>query len=521
MNILIHHKAQLDFFCQAPSFPLNEVNFYTQNIGAMERAIELKLKKVSFLDLRISSVKYSQIQIEADRIARFIDFELSNIRRKYFQIEETIGWDYQYLYWIILKVLRHSENNIQLMDQLTNIDKIYFVRNDAPQDYYFVSHILADLYAYFFKKNSRNYGVINIDQQGLTKDIGVSYQLYFPENIAEYRSIVHLPTVFYNKEQVIEELKSQYGDLYIDIESPYFDVPYSYQRIKLQKGSSTFNQKFSSEMREFLSRAYSRFNYGDILNGTIHRQITRAHSQVNLYKKLSDSPISVEKIYLSDHDTGLQGPLLSYANHTEIPVVMYPHSSYAVMPTAVIKNGYKVGLVSDLDSYPDLGGDSSSFKFENLVFSGKKSTGKVVILLNELDDTTQLPPESSVAIIRAALTICKIIHGQGKEVGLRVKPRHSYKNVIAGIFRQEFKDASFDKLMFLDGDIDALAQGTACCIGLGMPSTALKYFMKSGARLIQVSDMCFFGMDYHTVPKGTPIYGVDYFLKNINLILND
>ncbi len=466
---------------------------------------------VDEIDMGASSL--SNCHYEADRIARTFDANLSELRTRIFNFEESSpGWDYLNIYFIALSVLRWKRFAPLLAKAMPARDALAYFTHDNPQDFYFDSALQRHYLAKALVEKYPNAKAFTAPIRPPFLANAMHFALEFdPADSGDCEALVHLPTVYYDYEYHRQRLAGFHGDKLVELASPYFDIPIARDRVTLampeqapQPGTLA-EIRYAGEVRKLATTLYEILCPGaDIIAAQVERQVARSLSQLRLFNQLCTAPkfSNIRYLYICDYDAGLSGPLTTWANLRDIPTEIHPHSSFSVTPFPVMKQGRKHGYVRDPDSFTELGNARSDWAHP-LVTTGVTPScpPQVLLLLNALTDPGGVPTVQFQSVARFIADAVKLCAKKGVPCKVRSKASWDVSGLLdIHLRRAGIPDAVVNDI-FATGELGDWAAKTTVCIGIDQPSTALTKFVTRGVDCMHVIDREYTETEMHTLPS--------------------
>jgi hypothetical protein len=455
-------------------------------IEVCDRALALGARNVSFHEISWETLRQlSEVPNTAEALARSFDARHSELRARYLGLEvESLGWDYLNINWIAQSVLSLRSAFTPFLEKLPG-DKIpVFLDTCNSQDYYFDSKLLRGILKKALSVKFKEIIVAEIPQWEIFKPTANNFTLDIPAG--EFRVLCHLPTVFYSASGHMERLDSFGEGRVLDLESPYFDIPISPNRIKLGEGRFERNaERFSEYWREYERLIEDFYITIDLIEGARSSGMFERHrgwaiSQYEAYKSLASAEClkEIERVEMSCHDTGLAGPLISWANQRGVPVHMWPHSEVINAVTPVLKRGQKHFHVEGSTLPLELGVGRSEWTGLKKRTDVPPVQGKtLLILMNQLDAPWYVPNCQILGLRKALQDFIQRMAEEGWHVKFRQKPSHAY-NVLLG----------FENVENVTGPLETLSGWPAVCISVGSPTTAMIGFWEGGSQCYHIQE---------------------------------
>ena len=308
--------------------------------------------------------------------------------------------------------------------------------------------------------------------------------------------LTHIPTCTYDQKYFNEEIIAS-GKTIVNLESAVFDVPVgtgqslaaSEVSLQLQTFSAETQQRihdFTQDIQDVLSTIVGQYIHSTAFRDRQVRHIVLAfqaqmvfyHSQLVEFSKHRPS-----KMLLSDHDTGIHGPLISYAQLYHIPIVMVPHSK-RINP---IPYGYRNIIClhhpsQGMSVYNEKGAAILSFPmYYPAVLSGGSDNSPVLsrigILLNELCCCDLGVYYARIAPYMHGITmIAKWCAKNGVNLDIRCRPNSPMLAALANATGLAFEELDHSRCIPLN---DFVA-GIDICLMYGSPTSgAINFLQKS------------------------------------------
>jgi hypothetical protein len=460
---------------------------FCSGIEICERAIELGARNISFHQVSWGTLgRMGEIPESVLALARAFDALHSDLRTRHLGLEvPSLGWDFLNMTFIAQSVLDLQAAIPPFVEKLPSDGcPVLFTCNNG-QDFYFDSGLSRHLIRKLVFAKYTNLISLDITPPEIFRESANSFTLEIPNG--SFRVLSHLPTVFYNIPFHRERLRPDIVNGLLDLESPYFDIPMSKDRILLRKcdrktvpqGLSQYCEKFESLVSDF----YETLNVSEQARacGMFDRHKGWALSQYEAYLTLCSaaSVRNVERVEVSCHDTGLSGPLLSWANQHNIPVEMWPHSEIINIATPVLKKGRKNSYFPRATLPLELGvGNSVWAGAKHRLSHSPKGKKTLLILINQMDSAGYLPRCRVLEVKNGIEFLTKRLSAEGWDIKIRHKPSHPYVNLMG-----------LNNMQYADGPLSGWLDWPEACISVASPTTALIRFWENGARCFHVQEM--------------------------------
>lgn len=467
---------------------VEKVNFITTNIEVYSRVLLEGEKNITFLDFagENKNGEYEAV-IESDIRARIFDFQTSEIRYgNKITPNNGNGWEHLNIYFIIYGIIRILNLSKFLARELNARYKIYMFMYNNPPDYYFENEVSQYFLYDALKSQYHHIEMIKINSPHF-KPLAYSKKIVVPEG--DFENAVHLPTVFYDQSRIRQEINKRNIQI-IDIESPYWDVPICNNRANLLEVidyknflSIDKNKNYIISYKEIFSELMRQYNIPkEIYSRMEVRLLQRSIFQLESYLALeeSNSISSIKALDISDHETGLHGPLMSIAQNRGWSVNVEPHSAYVIGPLPFTSRCKSDKIFKPLNFNSTLRVDyclpNSSYAVEKILTRKFNTNEKnILIVLNELDDVVGVPHLSLLDLIEGLSFFQKTIKDKGYSLRIRHKPSHSYENLIG------------ENIEKANGSIEDCIQWAHYYIGIGEPTSLITKFHLNGTICMQIS----------------------------------
>jgi hypothetical protein len=329
-------------------------------------------------------------------------------------------------------------------------------------------------------------------------DSDIIPDLFRASQSEHYEILAHLPTCFYDHPYFNAELRST-GKSVLCLESKYWSVPVDARAtVGLTRIGSS--DAALSGMLGIDSGTVSR-RIAEVLDtllapfiGSPGYRSRQAQSLADLYKAQITTYFLLEKYFsgkkpsrvlLSDHDAGFHGPIVSFAQHNAIPVLLLPHSkgigdvefdgdhitclSHPIQGYTISdKNGKKVPTFPLL--YPEKLSGATAMP---------ERIRKVGLLLNGLS-LNGILGSRFLPYLEGIKTIARWCEANGIELGIRCRPGQSLVEIISGatgISEEALRGA-------LTVSMADFAGGHDLCLMYDSPTTAALEFLRNSIPIL-------------------------------------
>ena len=326
--------SDIQIFANYLGDSFQHTNFFTPSLESYGALRSLGHSRTTFLEgLEGANQNTMSLESQAAEVSKVLDRTFSDIRVSLkIADRDTYGWDYLNFFFIISGYVKSSLLGRHLSRTLPKNFNYLILMPQNGADFHndcscFRSEVIKELNGFSIKEWPMN----TVESQRNTGIYDCSYR--FDEVPKYVDSISSVPTCFGMRMAGCEN--PLMDDNNIDLQSPYFDVPYSRRRILLSKESCCkldllcYGNLIEKAVREITSNSFINFS-----QNTLARLRERAIFQANLYNSLKSSLNlrCISKLLVSNHDGGIQGPLLSWGLSRGLEVSMIPHSHVDNIP---------------------------------------------------------------------------------------------------------------------------------------------------------------------------------------------
>jgi hypothetical protein len=240
-------------------------------------------------------------------------------------------WQHLNFFYFITRLRWFKDQWIDVLPRFTD-KKIHFFLNSATQELYFPSFIPGISLLQAINK-------LNISKECYPYELNVPNIDLIPD-LKEYPNkkfdlLIHAPTLVHDKDYINAEL-SKVTKTTICIPSRLWDTHInSNERLHLrlipQEELDSITQFNLSEMKLLLEELIGEYiTSGIFKNKQIDAILNSYKRQFILFKDLNEYILNPpSKIFITDHDTGFHGPILSFAKKNNIEVLRFPHSKFS------------------------------------------------------------------------------------------------------------------------------------------------------------------------------------------------
>ena len=424
----------------------------------------------------------------ADTYARYLDFQESELRKKYFYFEsESLGWNYLNYFFIIYGLLRISTTLVSSLNKLPFCEKIFVFDNGAESSYHFDSNKNRALTISQLTEKTDSVIVVS----GPFSDQALFLKKYrkkitIPHNLNQFKVVTHAPTLFYEKEKFIEKFNLNKNNC-IDIESLSWDVKLNSNRINLVDDPAfderhQLNSKFFDDYEGILK---TTFNYLSKLNNKhflpdAEGLKSKLKFQLNFYKDIETSKIfdQADQLFVTEHDGGLTGPLIYSASRKNVRTHVLPHSTSQNIPFPYFKNITRYEIYGN-SPFLTLGQSDNAAQNEskiNTVFIPKDTQLKrIMFVFCEEDDCYRLASTNYSRLNVDLVSLTTELKKLGFEIGIRVKPNKP-------------SSISLNDVVYCHGSQDYWINWPSICVSLIAPTHFLYNFQIRGVYCFHIQE---------------------------------
>lgn len=452
----------------------------TASFNGLDKAKELGFKKIEFIRPTEPSLNETTHYhfTESDRFAKTLDSEYGFLCSRALNLEFLAsGFMHVFFAYVIYTGLRtrylakainiHAQSDELLVLKPTNMPYLYFDSSFNKQ-----------IFLNALKENWAK--VVDTQRPVINFNPHFNYNL----NNLDFESIAHVPTIFYEKEHLLQKLSGHSNILQlknqvweVDINQPNI-TPSLNQQINLWPNELT--NYFFKKIVGITQKLYNYFSIDLNPSELAHYFFKIFTSQINLFIELENaqrrSPI--KNIFVSDQDTGITGVLMAFSQKYKIPVDVFAHSFTPIgrlYDTTLTK---RHNLIRGTDSYNSLSGNLQKANRFNLALDKKAGGGKkILILLNEFDDIAFVPTDDYVVAIPALNNALSSFRANEFEIRIRPKPGNPYKSIL-----------NIPESMSAQGPISNWIKWPDHVVSMGTPTTALIHFAEQGAHTYHLQE---------------------------------
>ena len=405
------------------------------------------------------------------------------------------SWQHLSLYYLLMALRWYRNLWNEVLGDLPD-SKYYVFVCDNPSYYYLPSFVPALMLLEYLTAHGSDYSAFSYGKK--PNDSDIVPDLFRASQAEQYEILAHLPTCFYDHPYFNEELRST-GKSVISLESKYWSVPVA-ARATVGLTRIGGNDAALTGVLGIDSESVSR-RIAEVLElllapyiGSLGYRTLQAQSLADLYKaqittyfllKKYFNGKNPSKVLLSDHDAGFHGPIVSFAQHHGIPVLLLPHSkgigdiefdgdlvtclSHPIQGYTISdRQGKKVPTFPLL--YPEkfVGGSAMPQRIKRI---GLLLNG---LSLNGILGSRYLPYLGGIK------EIARWCEANGIELGIRCRPGQSLVDIIAG----ETGISTVALRGALAVSMADFASGHDLCLMYGSPTTAALEFLRNSIPIL-------------------------------------
>jgi hypothetical protein len=395
-------------------------------------------------------------------------------------------WQHLNFYYLITRLRWFKDQWIDVLPRFKN-NTIHFFLNLATQELYFPSFIPGISLLQAINK-------LNISKECYPYELNVPNIDLIPD-LGEYPNkkfdlLIHAPTLVHDKDYINSEL-SKVTKTTICLPSRLWDIHINtnerlHLRLIPQEELDSITQFNLSEMKMLLEELIGEYiTSGIFKNKQIDAILSSYKRQFILFKDLNEYILNPpSKIFITDHDTGFHGPILSFAKKNNIEVLRFPHSKFSY--DLLEPNIKSLTFVHPIQSKKDF-----DLKGEVL------HTEKISFGLSFMSKATKSDELSTVGILLNATTLSGNYHtyftqyleglkeliNSLKSINITPLIRSRPGNTIKHFINQINTDISFHEGLF-----DHFYENVDLVIMYGEPTSGLINILNSECPLVYVHD---------------------------------
>jgi len=465
--------------------------------GLVDEAVKAGLDpaRFSYRPLPVDPHGKSRAAQEAEWRAGRIDQLLSAEREALFGPGLYQGWDHGPMRQFFVRALVSLHLGEAAARHLPEA-VIGLYRPNKPQLFYFDSFLSTDLFTqgrprwrmggdYDQVANwEPNHAAMVIDADLLATAV----------QKGDAEALTHIPTCYQLYGHYAAEITRRFTRS-IDIPSVLWDVPVRRGHTLHRRIDSLPREQVSETALRYRERARQVFET-ELATLPLSRDAVRTQSAMlaercfmqalNHEALLKGLQGSQPHLVVTDHDTGLNGPLYSVAARLDMPITVLPHASYPVFAlphargvTAIERDGYQTPVRTILGEQvkvrPILAGPG-------LPNRPRAQLRTVCLLLNTLSGqgVAYIDFTGMVRFHEALAALCQ---AQGMRLLVRLKPNGAAPLIASSGFQ-----VSADTLQaVLSVPIQELAEYSDLCVSYGEPTSASIEFLATGCHVLHTS----------------------------------
>lgn len=503
--------------------------------GVVDEAVHLKLDlaRVDYRGIDTAGHLQARVHAEATARAHRIDQRLTLERERLFGKGQFQGWDmllFRFFYIRALMARRLGE----AADATFGETSVGLLRTEVPQQFYFDSFVSTDL----FMGSSPRWRVVGSydDAYNWTpKARGLSFDFARLEDHLSAQAasaVVHVPTVVDHIAHYRAEIAERFPQ-YIEVPSAFWDMPLGTQRVPLlpvaelppayvNELSLTYRERarhiIEAELRELQLPAHALRLQADLMAETCFVQAVNYQGLKQALRR--QKPHFV----LTDHDTGVCGPLFTIAEQLGSDITVLPHSSYpaqllphSVRVTAVEREGFGTPARTVYNERVA----TRPVRLRPAPARHERPQARTVcLLLNTLfgHGILHIDFSNTVKFHRALAAMCQ---RAGVRLIVRLKPNNSTLAIASGSLEIPAETLHRD----FERPLADVAAESDVCISYGEPTTACIDFLEAGSFLMHAAEQCW-PADYLSAAdiinmKTVPSAGGDEILSALERMLAD
>jgi len=433
----------------------------------------------------------------SDQIARTYDSEIAFLRESAFGVQHGFGWHYLNFKFITNGLLRLKRASNQLRRVVPLRGDILVPWCMSPPDYYFDSELLRSISVDALRGADNRLVKLKFDRSRLNNPAAYVHIPKFAT--ASVKHIVHLPTASYDFRNHITRLKSKAAN-YVDIQSPYFDVPIGHARACLTEPvKDVITPEYSAAIANLTERVLEGIIDKLSLSSLIHRTLERENFQINtlLALRSAASLNEANTLDITDHDSGLQGPLMTFAAERDLEVDVWPHSTVSAQPFPSSRLTTKNYCVTDENCYSRLGPTSANLRKLSFPREGRTAprNKNILLLHNELEDISGITKIDIPEFLGRYQGLKRKLLDSGLAYRIRHKPKHSYAEALGDITEP-----------LAEGDLSDWFAWAGVCISFGELSTALIKLAQADCYCAHVSFGAISTHEMSVLPPNTRLF---------------
>ena len=476
VKIISEYKRQLK----------KNIPILTISSDAYNYAKEIGFEEILFLEYLEEEINDDEFYY-SDILARDLDFGESELRKDILEFnQDSLGWNYLNYFFIFWGLLRINKAFKEIITKIQFFDAIYVVNTGNQPSFHFDSYLNKRLMLNFLAERCNKIIMISgVFSERLNSLREIRKKIN--NKISIHKNITHIPTCFYESNRFYENYDLDINNC-IDIESLNWDVKINSNRINLLQDDK-FNSRFFYPMEYF--SAYSqildesfrkitkRIDCSFEVNKEYFLEKTKFH--LNLKNDIENFGLfdGVKNLYVTEHDAGMQGPLMYTANERGVTINVIPHSRIQNIPipfySCLIRHE-----VYTKSNHINLSKKENKIQNINLnsikKYSNKIKVKKILFVFNDEDDAFGIPYTNLKKFDLYFNNFLNQLTEKNITLGIRFKPGKFSSIQI----NNKFVNCSGNK-----GD---LIEWADICVSLFSPTTFMHDFQLNGKRCFHLQE---------------------------------
>ncbi len=440
---------------------------------------------------------YFDLNREANALALALETELRQLSKAYFPDCDVRGWQHLNLYYLLMSLQWYSGLWQEILPMLRGAT-VHVIICESPSVYYFNSYIPSALLIH------------QLSQAGIAhqKYYHGDAKAYPPNKILLFQGVAdpvdeefilaHLPTCVYDLIYFHKELKDA-NKLIINLKAKHFDLPvYSKYTVNLAE-LETVLPDFGPDIQQQLKHIYT------LLWPAIDQFLTRwlpvaadREAQVTHIAKIYQAQLTnwllisiyflkckPSKIILSDHDADFHGPLVSFAQNYNIPVLLLPHAKTIAQVDFAYDN--ITALTHPMQGNTILSHTKKAVRHIALAYPEKpyfkelRSSGKIKVglMLNSISLRGVMYCDYN-EYMAGIIKIVKWCEAENLSLSIRGKPSYSIVRLLA-----KHTSANLTEMINCAlGEMESFVETCDLCLMYDTPTSGCIEFLKRGIPIV-------------------------------------
>lgn len=471
MKAIVHNALDFKVFNAKLGSQLKDVEIITASLNVANIALKAGYSKINFVNhsKRNDENTREGIHHEAERLARTLDAEFGFIASKALNLKFlATGWMYLNIYCTIYSALRLRAFSREVSGKLNGEKVLVHIPDNNPY-FYFDSDLHKDIVCSELAKSNH---VIKLKTSNLIQSFNPIFQ--YDLNQHDFNEIGHFPTIFYEQSKLKQLISKSSGML--QFPSQFWNVDIGGKSAQIELGSKIKEPRAEANslgsVGEIIGKIYNLFSLSsDLLETHISYYHNHLSSQINLFAQLEamQSKRKINRICVSDHDTSINGPLLSFAQLHHIPVEVFAHSFTPSGPLSDTKETVRYNLVRPTNTCVAISGNIQNPSDTNQPISTNLWNKKIILLFNAFEDFSGIVTENYLEMQILVNAFVKELRKIGADVYVRFKPHFEYNRIINLDAEQA------------NGTLDQWLDPETIAISFGQVTTALAKFAQQGS----------------------------------------